>query len=49
MGQIQIIYDTLNNEKIIEHNIKNISLWSAFWTSLTDLSIYEYHQLLQED
>ena len=34
-----------NNEKIVEHNIKNISIWSAFWTSLTDLSIHEYNQL----
>ena len=34
-----------NNEKIMEHNIKNNTQWSAFWTSLSDLSIIEYHQL----
>lgn len=34
-----------NNKKILDHNIKNITNWSAFWTSLSDLSIIEYHQL----
>jgi len=34
-----------NNKKILEHNIKNITQWSAFWTSLSDLSIVEYQQL----
>lgn len=34
-----------NNEKIMVHNIKNITQWNAFWTSLSDLSIIEYYQL----